>query len=179
MVAFKICRGPNFGNERGAVLDDLKHLPWYESTRFIEGSGITDHFKHVETSDSSIAFTVELYEEREVRKIEKSVGEIFAKHGLTFTQIAPATCPTCKSVIQMKNRECLACAEKERLERKAREAAEWEKERIARETAERERKRRRECTMCGKRLGFLDILRRREKHRGCSSFVAGENHSRR
>ncbi|HKV76722.1 MAG TPA: hypothetical protein VJP02_01190 [Candidatus Sulfotelmatobacter sp.] len=165
----------NFGNERKAILEDIKQLPWYETTRFILPSGLTDDFKYIPTHDKGLEFEVELHQEHEVRTIETSVGQIFEKHGLTFSQIAPATCPKCKGIIRMDNWQCLACAEKMELERKARQAAEC----AARETAEREtkaeRKLRRECTMCGRKLGFLDILRRSEQHKGCTSFIAVQN----
>ncbi len=56
--------------------------------------------------------------------------------------------------------------ERERKEREARERAENER----RHSTQEARRSQGKCTMCGRQLGFLDRLFKREKHSGCWHF---------
>jgi hypothetical protein len=166
-----IIHSKDFANKRSEVIEGIKQLPWYKSTRFINPSGNTDTFKHIEASDESVALLVELYEELEVRSIEKTMEQLFAKHELEFAQIVPVTCPKCNGVIELAYGQCLACARRARLERAAQEVKERQ-EREHRDTEERqkkaERRAQKECIICGRKLGLFNRLRRVEKHRNCT-----------
>jgi hypothetical protein len=141
-----------------AAVDEMKRLPWYSTTRFTNYAGNPGWSGRV-IDREGIDFFASITETNQVREIETSIGELLKRRGLDSSQISPNACPTCNGIIKDKYYPCPKCEqEKQDKVQKA-------------NLIMKERRSRKECTMCGKKLGFIRRLAGAEKHSECKAFV--------